>query len=98
MGLTARSREQARAFVKEFAIDWPNAYGVEYLNTAAPVVYVIGADGQVAWCDERTRIRHNILNLRADLETAIDRALERRSDTASAEDLQVGHQSHMTGG
>ncbi|HVX15702.1 MAG TPA: hypothetical protein VHC22_31235 [Pirellulales bacterium] len=93
-----RSREQARAFVKEFDIDWPTAYGVEALKSAAPVIYVIGTDGHVEWSDERTRIRHNIRNLRSDLETAINRALERRSGEAPAEDLQIGYRSHITGG
>lgn len=82
LGFTTRSREQASTFTKETAITWPNAYGVDSLSIAAPVIYVIGADGHIAWSDERSRYRHDIDDLRADVEAAIDRELRGGALTA----------------
>ena len=77
LGFTTRSRDQARAFTNSQGITWPNAYGVEGLNRAAPVIYVVGADGHIAWSDDRSRYRHEIDNLQADVGTVIERELRR---------------------
>lgn len=77
LGFTTRSRDQARVFTNSQGITWPNAYGVDGLNRAAPVIYVVGADGHVAWSDERSRYRHEIDNLQADVETVIELELRR---------------------
>jgi peroxiredoxin len=75
LGVTARTREQATAFTTEMGITWPNAYGVGSLTMSAPVIFVIGADGRVAWSDHQSRYHHDLDDFRADIEAAIDRAL-----------------------
>lgn len=75
VGYTGRSKGDAEAYVTNAKVPWPNAYGVSALGTAAPVIYVVGTDGRIAWSDERARLAHNITSLRTDLDSAIARAL-----------------------
>ena len=75
LGFTVRSRDYARRFIDQSGLTWPNAYGVGALMKAAPVVYVVGADGRVAWSDDRLRMKHDTLHFRTTIEAAIERAL-----------------------
>ena len=73
VGLTAEGADkkaQSETFLKKFGITWPNGYGarttIDALGvTGYPTVFVIGADGKVAWNDERA----------GELEDAIEKAI-----------------------
>jgi thiol-disulfide isomerase/thioredoxin len=75
IGYTGRDKTNAEAFVRNATIAWPNAYGVSALGAAAPVIYVIGADGRIAWSDNSARLKHQIASFGADLDSAIESAL-----------------------
>jgi len=74
IGLTAGGTEEiaeTKAFIEKFGITWPNGYGaaatINALGvTGIPSVFVIGADGKVAWKNE----------LGGELHDAIDKALQ----------------------
>lgn len=60
VGITSEGEsdlEDSKAFLNEFGITWPNAYGaaaaLEALGVNAfPTIVVFGADGRVFWNDE----------------------------------------------
>ncbi|HVX14104.1 MAG TPA: hypothetical protein VHC22_23160 [Pirellulales bacterium] len=83
LGLTARSHDQADAFADSFGITWPNQYGIRSLAAAAPVIYVVGRDGRIVWSDERSRWRHDVKDLRRDIEDVLDRELSRPTNELS---------------
>ena len=75
IGYTGRKQINAEAFVGNLKLPWPNAYGVSALAPAAPVIYVVGTDGRIAWSDENARMKHEVASLGANLEAAIEQAL-----------------------
>lgn len=75
LGFTAREMENCRYFLLRQGITWPNAYGVGELRTAAPVIYVVGADGRVIWSDEHARHRHATESLIETLDGVLEGAL-----------------------
>ncbi|HEX5444212.1 MAG TPA: hypothetical protein VFW87_10305 [Pirellulales bacterium] len=62
-------------FVEEHGIAWPNGYGLGRVQSLAPVIYVIGADGRIAWHDAQSRYHHQAEGLGSRLGLAIERAL-----------------------
>ena len=73
VSLTDMPRQTAAAFVEQFAVLWPNGYGISAeavvalgaksgLQTpeykVAPIVYLVGPDGRIRWTDRRARYRH----------------------------------------
>ncbi|HET6882945.1 MAG TPA: TlpA disulfide reductase family protein [Pirellulales bacterium] len=79
IGLTSAEKEDARAYVDAAHLTWPNAYGagetIDALGANAPTLFVIGADGHVAWHDDSARYWHDIGKLDKRLEAAIEHAL-----------------------
>ena len=73
VGLTPESGDKkadTQAFVERFKIKWPTGYGAQKTIDAFgvsgfPTIFVIGADGKVAWNDE----------MGGELPDAIDEAL-----------------------
>lgn len=76
VGLVMEGEEkkaETQKFITETGITWPNGYGagatIESLGVQGfPTVFVLGADGRVAWNDE----------LGGELSDAIEQALARR--------------------
>lgn len=95
VSLTSMPRDMVEAFVKEFALPWPNGYGAHPATVAAlgvtsgmmmaeyqiaPTVYLVGPDGRVRWCDSQGRVRHTApQEWGKQLDDAIDAALETSS-------------------
>jgi thiol-disulfide isomerase/thioredoxin len=79
LGMTSADNDDARGYIQEAQLPWPNAYGagdtIDVLKANAPTLFVVGADGRVAWNDDRARYRHDAADLETKLELAIDEAL-----------------------
>jgi len=77
IGLTAEGAKEiaeTEAFIEKFGITWPNGYGaaatINALGvTGIPSVFVIGADGKIAWNDR----------LGGELHDAIEKAIQATS-------------------
>lgn len=80
LGITSAEVEEARGYVDDAHLSWPNAYGagttIDALQANAPTIFVVGADGRVLWNDGRARYRHEVAHLGEQLEAAIEAALQ----------------------
>lgn len=95
VSLTDLPEPMVEKFVEQFGVTWPAGYGASTdtvdafgvrrpEQTApgldiAPVLYLIGSDGRILWCDETARYRHRDTRaLLGDLEAEIEKALDER--------------------
>ena len=80
LGVTSAVLDEARGYVDDAHLSWPNACGagasIDALRATAPTIFVVGVDGRVAWNDGRARYRHDFERLGERLEAAIEAALE----------------------
>lgn len=79
VGLTTASEEEARQYVDNWHLPWPNGYDamatVDALQAHAPTLFVVGPNGRILWNDDRARWRHEHADLGRRLENAIEDAL-----------------------
>ncbi|HWB10068.1 MAG TPA: TlpA disulfide reductase family protein [Pirellulales bacterium] len=75
LGITARGHDDAKAFVDQHGIAWPNGYGIGDLRDAAPQVFLVDRRGSVVWFDDRLRYRHEPDRLIRELDEAIAHVL-----------------------
>ncbi|HEV3339135.1 MAG TPA: TlpA disulfide reductase family protein [Pirellulales bacterium] len=83
VGLTSRSKFHAESFVGQQHIKWPNGYGIQWLRSAAPQVFLVDREGKILWCDERLRHRHQADRFLRELDEAIDHALAGRTESVA---------------
>jgi thiol-disulfide isomerase/thioredoxin len=88
VGVTSADRDDARGYVDDGRLAWPNGYGagktIDALEANAPTLFVVGADGRVWWNDDRARYRNqNVARIQEVLESAIEEALRARSSPAN---------------
>jgi thiol-disulfide isomerase/thioredoxin len=93
VSLTDLPEPMVAGFVEQFGVTWSAGYGAAVGTVQAfgvhrpeqtalgldiaPVLYLIGPDGRVLWCDETARYRHQDTRvLLSDLEGQIEKALE----------------------
>ena len=78
-GLSAADKDHTQRFIAQQNLPWPNGYGAEatlrLLGSAAPMIYVVGRDGRIAWSDERSQYRHDLKPLEHELSDAIESSL-----------------------
>jgi thiol-disulfide isomerase/thioredoxin len=77
--LTAQGIETAYKIANVCKTSGPIGYDaaatIEALVGVSPTVFVVGADGRIAWHDDRSRYKHDIDDLPAHLEQALETAL-----------------------